>query len=118
MRVVVGYCKKSTHLDLRVVRWRLFALVCRRRDHPEHPETEYECRTREMGAVVYGICATPGARPTEEQIAAGRAQEQSLAYYLPDDLDELTYVPLGMEEAVENFKNRARKGKKRLPQES
>ena len=26
-----------------------------RRDHPEHPETEYECRTREMGAVVYGI---------------------------------------------------------------
>ncbi len=89
-----------------------------RHDHPEHPETEYECRTREMGAVVYGICATPGAEPTEEQLAAGRAQEQSLACYLPDDLDELTYVPLGMEEAVENFKNRARKGKKPLPQES
>ena len=87
-------------------------------DHPEHPETEYECRTREMGAVVYGICATPGAEPTEEQLAAGRSQEQSLACYLPDDLDKLTYVPLGMEEAVENFKNRARKGKKRLPQES
>ena len=45
-------------------------------------------------------------------------QEQSLACYLPDNLDGLTYVPLGMEEAVENFKNRARKGKKRLPQES
>ena len=44
-------------------------------------------------------------------------QEQSLACYLPDNLDELTYVPLGMEEAVENFRNRARKGKKRLPQE-
>ena len=40
------------------------------------------------------------------------------ACYLPDNLDELTYVPLGMEEAVENFRNRARKGKKRLPQES
>ena len=89
-----------------------------RRDHPEHPETEYEQRTRDMGAVVYGICAAPGAEPTEEQLATGRAQEQSLACYLPDDLDELTYVPLGMEEAVENFKNRARKGKKRLPQES
>lgn len=89
-----------------------------RRDHPEHPETEYERRTRDMGAVVYGICATPGAQPSDEQLTAGRMQEQSLACYLPDDLDELTYVPLGMEEAVENFKNRARKGKKRLPQES
>lgn len=89
-----------------------------RRDHPEHPETEYECRTREMGAVVYGICATPGARPSDDVLTAGRMQEQSLACYLPDNLDELTYVPLGMEEAVENFRNRARKGKKRLPQES
>lgn len=88
-----------------------------RRDHPEHPETEYERRTRDMGAVVYGICATPGAQPGDEQLTAGRMQEQGLACYLPDDLDELTYVPLGMEEAVENFKNRARKGKKRLPQE-
>ena len=87
-----------------------------RRDHPEHPETEYECRTREMGAVVYGICATPGAQPSDDELTAGRMQEQSLACYLPDDLNELTYVPLGMEEAVENFKNRARKGKKRLPQ--
>ena len=82
-----------------------------RRDHPEHPETEYECRTREMGAVVYGICATPGAQPSDEQLTTGLMQEQSLACYLPENLD-------GMEEAVENFKNRARKGKKRLPQES
>ena len=89
-----------------------------RRDHPEHPETEYERRTREMGAAVYGICATPGAQPSNEQLTAGRMQEQSLACYLPDNLDGLTYVPLGMEEAVENFKNRARKGKKRLLQES
>ena len=88
-----------------------------RAEHPEHPETEYERRTRAMGATVYGICATPGAEPTPERVAAGRAQEQSLACYLPRDLDALTYVPLGMEEAVENFKNRARKGKPRLPQE-
>lgn len=88
-----------------------------RAEHPEHPETEYERRTREMGAKVYGICATLGAEPTSEQIEAGRAQEQSLMRYLPDDLESLTYVPLGMEDAVTNFRNRIRKGKKRLPQD-
>lgn len=87
-----------------------------RAEHPEHPETEYELRTREMGASVYGICATAGPAPSEEAIERGRTQEQSLAQYLPEDLDTLTYVPLGMEEAVENFKNRARKGKRALPQ--
>lgn len=64
-----------------------------RHDHPEHPETEYEQRTCDMGATVYGICATPGAQPSNDALAAGRMQEQSLACYLPDDLDELTYVP-------------------------
>ena len=88
-----------------------------RADHPEHPETEYEHRTREMGARVYGICAYLGKDPTPEQVAAGRIQEQSLARYLPDNLESLDYVPLGMEEAVENFKNRARKGKAYLPQD-
>lgn len=89
-----------------------------RRDHPEHPETEYERRTREMGAVVYGICATPGAHPSDDVLTAGHMQEQSLACYLPDNLDELTYVPLGMEEAVENFKTapaRARSAYRRSP---
>lgn len=87
-----------------------------RAEHPEHPLTEYEQRTRDMGAKVYGICAILGADPSEIQLEAGRAQEQSLACYLPQDLENLNYVPLGMEEAVENFKNRMRKGKNRLPQ--
>ena len=78
--------------------------------------TEYEQRTQDMGAYVYGICATPGAAPSKTQLEAGRAQEQSLACYLPQDLENLNYVPLGMEEAVENFKNRLRKGKNRFPQ--
>ena len=69
------------------------------------------------GCRCLGICATPDTLPSDEQLQAGRVQEQSLACYLPDNLDELTYVPLGMEEAVENYRNRARKGKKRLPQE-
>lgn len=29
----LAIAKKSTHLGLRAVRWRQFALVCRRRDH-------------------------------------------------------------------------------------
>lgn len=86
-----------------------------RAEHPEHPETDYELRTRELGASVYGICATPASEPTVEQIERGREQEQSLVCYLPDDLDSITYVPLGMEATVINLKNRARKGKTLLP---
>lgn len=70
------------------------------------------------GCRLYGICATPGAQPTDEQLTAGRMQEQSLACYLPDNLDELTYVPLGMEEAVENLETapaRARSAYRRSP---
>lgn len=88
-----------------------------RAEHPEHPETEYEARTREMGAKVYGICAEPGEEPAENQIEQGRTAEQSLACYLPKDLDSLEYVPLGMEEAVVNFKNRIAKGKTARPQD-
>lgn len=54
-----------------------------RRDHPEHPETEYECRTREMGAVVYGICATPGAQPSNEQLAAAARRSKALPATCP-----------------------------------
>ena len=88
-----------------------------RAEHPEHPETEYEARTRQMGAKVYGICATPATEPAPEQIERGRNAEQSLACYLPEDLDSLDYVPLGMEEAVINFKNRRAKGKTARPQD-
>lgn len=88
-----------------------------RGEHPEHPETEYEARTREMGAQVYGICARVDAEPTGGQIEQGRMAEQSLACYLPQDLDSMEYVPLGMEEAVVNFKNRLAKGKAARPQD-
>ncbi len=88
-----------------------------RQEHPEHPETEYESRTRALGAHVYGICAVPDRNPSTEQIETARSAEQSLAAYLPEDLESLVYIPLGMEEAVENFKNRARKGKPARPQD-
>lgn len=86
-----------------------------RREHPEFPETEYEQRLTGRGAAVYGICAAPGQQPDEARIEAGRSAEQSLMRYLPDDLSALGYVPLGMEAAVENFRNRERKGKMRIP---
>ncbi len=85
---------------------------------PSIPRNQYECRTREMGAAVYGVCATPGAQPTDEHCGGPRAGAKP-CLYLPDNLRiGLTYIPLGMEEAVENPRNRARKGKKRLPQKS
>ena len=88
-----------------------------RAERPEFPETEYERRLTEKGAHVYGICATPGPAPDDVRIQEGRDAEQSLMRYLPDDLFSLDYVPLGMEAAVENFRNRERKGKKRIPGE-
>lgn len=79
-----------------------------RAEHPGFPATEYEQRLADRGARVYGICATPGEAPSDEQIARGRAVEQSLMAYLPDDLESLAYVPLGMEAAVTNLINRRR----------
>ena len=86
-----------------------------RAEHPGHPETEYEARLAAQGAAVYGICATPAAAPTPAQIQAGRDAEQSLAEYLPRDLNSLAYVPLGMEGYVVNARNRMVKGKAATP---
>lgn len=86
-----------------------------RAEHPGHPETEYEQRLVERGAVVWGICAEPGDEPGPDDVQRGRDTEQSLVAYLPQDLESLDYVPLGMEAAVQNFLNRERKGKRRIP---
>lgn len=82
-----------------------------RREHPDTPASEYESRLAAQGATVWGVCATPGAEPTQDQVAQGRAAEQSLMAYLPDDLESLPYVPLGMEAAVTNLINRRRREK-------
>lgn len=86
-----------------------------RAEHPGHPETEYEQRLVERGALVWGICAEPGDEPGPDDVQRGRDAEQSLVAYLPQDLENLDYVPLGMEAAVQNFLNRERKGKRRIP---
>lgn len=79
-----------------------------RADHPEIPPTEYEERLTGSGARVRGVCATVGAEPGPGAVERGRAAEQSLMRYLPDDIDALGYVPLGMEAAVMNLRNRRR----------
>ena len=88
-----------------------------RAEHPEIETTEYEQRLTAQGAVTYGICAEPcPGEPDPESVERARAFEQSLAAYLPYDLDRLGYVPRGMEEAVRNFRNyRARRAGARRP---
>lgn len=64
--------------------------------------SEYEERLTALGARVHALVATPGARPAGWEQTA----ELSLAAYLPEDLDSLTYVPAGMEDTVRNLRNR------------
>lgn len=84
-----------------------------RTEHPDFPETEYEVRLAAQGAAVWGVRAVPGDAPTPEQIERGRDVEQGLVAYLPDDLESLDYVPLGMEAAVMNLINRRRRARER-----
>lgn len=79
-----------------------------RAEHPGFAETEYEARLAAQGAAVWGVCAVPADAPSPEQVQRGRDVEQSLVAYLPDDLESLDYVPLGMEAAVMNLINRRR----------
>ncbi len=81
-----------------------------RAEHASFPETEYERRLAARGAKVYGVCAVPGTGGVSPVLAArARDAEQSLVAYLPDDLEHLSYVPLGMEGAVINLRNRRRR---------
>ncbi len=80
-----------------------------RAEHPELPTTEYESRLVDRGARVWGVCATPGDAPSREQLESALEADPSLMSYLPDDLENLDYVPLGMEDAVRNFINRRRR---------
>jgi len=73
-----------------------------RGERPDDPVSEYEERLSAQGACVYGVSATPGADPGEVVQTA----ELSLAEYLPDNLQNLDYVPHGMQGTVVNLRNR------------
>lgn len=85
-----------------------------RAEHASFPETEYEQRLAARGAQVYGICALPRVGEMNPVLVSeARDAEQSLVAYLPDDLEHLGYVPLGMEGAVVNLRNRRRRARAR-----
>lgn len=77
---------------------------------PDEPESAYERKLVAKGAPVLGFAAVPGPAPASVEQTA----PLSLASYLPDDLDSLTYVPHGMQGTVENMRlrneNRRAKG--------
>ncbi len=77
---------------------------------PDEPWSGYERKLVAQGAPVCGFSAVPGPAPERiEQTAP-----LSLVSYLPENLEELEYVPYGMQGCVANMrgriKNRKQKG--------
>lgn len=81
-----------------------------RRDADE-PTSEYEERLARQGAQVYAVCATPESKPLANETQGSL----SLVDYLPEDLDDMGYVPLGMRGTVTNLRNRRAKAWARTP---
>lgn len=69
---------------------------------PDEPESGYERKLVAKGAPVLGFAAVPG--PVPERIE--QTAPLSLASYLPDDLEGMTYIPHGMQGTVENMRAR------------
>lgn len=79
-----------------------------RRDYPDDPETGYERRLIAKGAQVRGIAAVVDADKhpsTQDLLQAEGAVSQSLVDYLPQNLNELDYMPHGMEATIINLRN-------------
>ena len=76
--------------------------------------TEYERRLTAQGARVYALEATPGPTPDGWDPAhVEQTASLSLVDYLPDDLEQMGYVPHGMQGTVTNLRNRHRHQKGR-----
>ena len=73
-----------------------------RAEFPDEPWSAYERKLTEQGACAFGIAACPGPAPERVEQTA----PLSLVSYLPDNLDQLDYVPHGMQGCVENLRNR------------
>ena len=87
-----------------------YELVWQSRDaraqFPDEPTSEYEERLGAQGARVLALAAKPGPAPEHPVQTA----ELSLAAYLPKDLaglEEISYVPHGMQATVANLRNHA-----------
>ncbi|MGN0072516.1 MAG: tRNA (guanine(46)-N(7))-methyltransferase TrmB [Coriobacteriales bacterium] len=85
----------------------LHALVAAGEDSPIDASviSGYEERLVAKGAKVHALVAVPGPVPAQ---LPQQSCPQSLGDYLPHDLENLGYIPYGMEEYVENVVNRRR----------
>ncbi|MFR8784073.1 tRNA (guanine(46)-N(7))-methyltransferase TrmB [Slackia sp.] len=83
---------------------------------PEEPWSGYENKLVAQGATVYGFEATPRIPgPDPESIV--QTAPLSLVSYLPEDIENLEYVPHGMQGCVENMRGRrANRRAKGLPE--
>ena len=84
-----------------------------RAEFPGEPWSAYERKLTEQGACAFGIAACPGPAPEHVEQTA----PLSLVSYLPDNLDQLEYVPHGMQGCVENLRNRNARERARGKQE-
>lgn len=78
-----------------------------RAELPDEPWSAYERKLTEQGACAFGIAACPGPAPEHVEQTA----PLSLVSYLPDNLEQLDYIPHGMQGCVENLRNRNARGK-------
>lgn len=78
------------------------------------PTTEYAERLRKQGAKVFGIKATPTEASLEKRADQMPDPRVSLQDYLPDDLSQMSYIPLGMEGTVQNLINQKKKLERKL----
>ena len=69
---------------------------------PDEPWSGYEHKLVAQGAPVCGFAAVPGPAPENPQQTA----PLSLVSYLPEEIEDLAYVPHGMQGCVENMKGR------------
>lgn len=73
------------------------------------PSSEYEQRLTAAGCKVQALIAKPSKQTyalNKQDLPNGKI---SLVDYLPEDLDAVDYVPLGMEGTLSNLRNRAAK---------
>jgi len=84
-----------------------------RAELPDEPWSAYERKLTEQGACVFGIAACPGPAPEHVEQTA----PLSLVSYLPVNLEQLDYIPHGMQGCVENLRNRNARERARGKQE-
>lgn len=80
---------------------------------PDEPMSAYEAKLTSQGAVVCGFEAKPGPEPANIKQTA----PLSLVSYLPENIEDMEYIPHGMQGCVANMcGRRANRRKKGLPE--